>query len=196
LLKKPLRILEKFDDEFHEVHDLEGNDLIVYSSNNNLYVPRCSSIDTIEVVNQTDKCFHDYPVYIKTNVSSSLVFLTRTGILKKNSKLVKCNNNIIEINIHDIYFLTMQNGKTTVKILTETDFFTLKVRKNDWINYNYQHDNRLSEDVILRDNNSKLNTVNGHQFEAFNSLNVGEEPKQFMDMNFNNSSDMNYFKLL
>ena len=44
LLQSILNILEHDEDTFHTIHDLNGNPLITYTYNSNLYVPRCTPI--------------------------------------------------------------------------------------------------------------------------------------------------------
>ena len=116
LLQSLLHNLEMFEDSFNFVVDLNGKSFITYTLNNNLYIPRCTNISSIHLLN-TSTCFREYPVMINQNHTNITAFLTRTGILRKSSTRIPCDEKPIEANIHNKYWISMKKGTTTITYL-------------------------------------------------------------------------------
>ena len=157
LLQSILNLLELNEDTFHTIYDLNGDSLITYTVNANLYVPRCTPISTIYLLNNSDKCFLDIPVliYDQNTRKNFTAFLTYTGLLRKTSKLIKCANRNIEINIENKYLL-----KVSDKIVElwnyPTDTYTFQSHKNKWIKNSYQHDHKFVEEMAFSDHSDSL----------------------------------------
>jgi len=93
LLQNILNILEHDEDTFHSIHDLNGDEIITYTYHSNLYVPRCTNILNIFPVPSPDVCFQDVLVIIpRAEGGNFTAFLTKTGILRKVSKIITCKN--------------------------------------------------------------------------------------------------------
>ncbi len=76
------------------------NILNILKHDSNLYVPRCTKVLNIFPVLSPDVCFQDVPVIIpRAEGGNFTAFLTKTGIIRKVSKIVTCKNVTIEINI-------------------------------------------------------------------------------------------------
>ena len=57
----------------------------------NLYVPRCTKVLNIFPVPSSNVCFQDVPVIIPRAEGGNFTdFLTKTGIIRKVSKIVNC----------------------------------------------------------------------------------------------------------
>ena len=130
LLQSLIHIAEMFEDTFNVIFDLNGKPLITYTYHNNLYIPRCTNISTVQLINSST-CFADYPVIIIQNTTNTTAFLTRTGILRKSSANGKCNNKWIESNIQNKYLIRMKNGQSDVQPLDVSSLYTLQSHEND-----------------------------------------------------------------
>ena len=94
-----LNIISKTRNNFYfTIKDINGNNLILYTQNYNVYVPNCKIIETIDIDYETYQCHEDIPIIIKGQYSDENLFLTAEKILKKDSKIIDCrdeNFNII-----------------------------------------------------------------------------------------------------
>jgi hypothetical protein len=102
-------ILRLHDDEFNYIH-LDCNTIVVYSNYGQLYSTMCMLINEISIPFVVDTCTFDLPVYyIRDNIKNPL-FLTKTGILRNNTALVRCSQ---EPSVFSL-------GKEVVKVMNKT----------------------------------------------------------------------------
>ena len=192
LFQSLLRTISQIEDAFHAIHDLEGNDLIIYSLNHNLYLPRCITITNFTIVNGTEYCFDDFPVMLSPK---TMAFLTPNGILRKTSKITTCQSKPIETNIQDKYLVRKTNTNISITMINATELYTMKIKNNEWIQTNYQHNKILTEQLEYFDLTNTLQTVdsNNQMFHIRNSLNdIKEETFQIMNLKFFNASDFKH----
>ena len=75
-----INILRIHVDEFQEIN-FNGNSLIVYVNNGQLYSTTCVYINELNIPSKFDRCVYDLPVYFwKENIKNK-IFLTKSGIL-------------------------------------------------------------------------------------------------------------------
>ena len=140
LFNNQLKILAALDDTLHKIQDYNGNKLIIYSKFNRLFIPDCSHIDRIEII-QTDECYFDLPVSIINKEKKINVFLANNNFLKGYSNKIDCelvNERIIlpsnkkvivrsgkNWQVHEIHDLNFLNIMREKKNYTHMNFFHL-----------------------------------------------------------------------
>lgn len=111
-----IRIISRLVDEFVRIEDTDGNSIIVYANNGNVFLPTCVATDIIYVLDNATNCYEDLPVlfnYLNHNLSA---FLTTDLILRSTSRMIDCKN----IKRRYFYFpksaiLLSQSGTTVVQ---------------------------------------------------------------------------------
>jgi len=91
-LKNTLRLLEKMEDRFLITEDYNKNEIIFYANHGNVYRPRCATIKSVEVLNNTNTCYNDLPVSFRYNNATLYGFLNTDGIIRRTSSTVSCDN--------------------------------------------------------------------------------------------------------
>ena len=91
---------------------MKGNTMIVYASDSDLYVPHCIPISEIDIIEETDHCYHDVPIRIFYNGSTILAFLQHDGILKRHSQIVKCETIHSQFKLTRTQRVIIRKGKT------------------------------------------------------------------------------------
>jgi len=135
LYNNQLEILSMFNEKFFTITDLNGNKLIVYSKLNQLFIPDCVNVESIEI-RSIDECYSEIPVTIQVSNGNKLnVFLTSNNFLKSFSKKIDCklvNDRIIlpslrkvlvrvenkiklnEVNNYNAVYLSFENKNSTI----------------------------------------------------------------------------------
>jgi hypothetical protein len=71
--------------------NFNGNSLIVYVNNGQLYSATCVYINELSIPSKFDRCVYDLPVYFwKENIKNT-IFLTKSGILCNTSSMKECS---------------------------------------------------------------------------------------------------------
>ena len=87
-------------DEFVHIRQPDGENLITYISNGNIYIPKCSKEIDIEVIHQEvivskkTICFEDIPIIWFQGNKNGTGFITKNKIIIKESKRIDCNGDI------------------------------------------------------------------------------------------------------
>jgi len=127
-LSTALNILRLHEDEFNLIH-MNGNSLVVYANYGQLYSTKCVSIHEIFIPSIVDTCTFDLPVYYVSNDNIKItLFLTKIGILRNGSTIIRCSQEPSVFNIGN-KIITVHNK--TVKINDKKGLNFLKL-----LNYN------------------------------------------------------------
>jgi hypothetical protein len=172
LLQNILNILEHDEDTFHLIHDLNGDEIITYTYHSNLYVPRCTKVLNIFPVPSPDSCFQDVPVIIpRAEGGNFTAYLTKTGIIRKVSKIVTCKNVTIEINIRNRYVLTVNPHSVSITPFPK-DCYEFNSHNNHFVQASYQHDAKLLEEIGFHNqpHNTISNSVDGRLFSSVDNI--------------------------
>lgn len=62
LYKSFINLYSKLDDEFFTFNDYNGNEAVLYSDEGRILIPQCVEINEIDVIEETKKCYKDYPI--------------------------------------------------------------------------------------------------------------------------------------
>jgi hypothetical protein len=131
------------------IRDLKNDELVIYFDNNNVFVPKCRTVNQIYILYKTEACYEDVPVVIDVKEGKT-AFLARNGLLKSTSRQVTCSDSISEININDQYFVRTKGSTTTVSAIDMTMIYKwnpLEIRSRD---LSFEHDKNLlsNEDLV------------------------------------------------
>ncbi len=96
-LSHMLKQIARDEDEFNEIHDLDGNKLTVYTQNGIIFLPFCTPVDTIEIAHK-DKCYDDIPVRYHTRLLGQgkgsptyrQGYLSKSNIIRDDSVEISC----------------------------------------------------------------------------------------------------------
>ena len=125
-----LNIIKSFNDKFSRIFATNGDVTILYSKNNTIIIPKCKSIKSIIIRENTDNCYRDIPITYKLENKTITGFLNNDNIIIRYSIIVDCS-----FNKDKLYFLT--NGE----ILTQT---------GNKISYNHKIKTKSLSDLNLK----------------------------------------------
>ena len=176
------------------VHDLNGDEIITYTYHNNLYVPRCTNVLNVFLVPQTESCFIDIPVIIPKKGGGNFTgFLTKTGILRKISKLTFCTNSTIEINLNNKYLVSITDRIAKIQEFP-SNAYTFESHRNQFLPTSYQHDPKLIEEIAFNDqpDNTISNLINGRVFSAVkeSEFEIPGKRLEWLNLNFESYTDL------
>jgi len=111
MYKTFVNLYSKLDDEFFTFYNFAGEEAILWSDQGKIFVPSCINTEEIDVIEETEKCYKDFPVKIKVNNKTVNAFLTNEKIIKVTSKICSCKNNYQTIHLYNSHRLLVKNGK-------------------------------------------------------------------------------------
>ena len=85
-----LKIFALSENIFLRVTDYKNNDIIIYTTNGQIYVPNCIKIPSVNLIT-LDSCFEDIPLTFILNNKVEKGYLTSERVIKIFSRPVKCN---------------------------------------------------------------------------------------------------------
>ena len=153
LCHQALNIIKTFstsDDEYIEINDIKGNPIILYASNNKVYIPHCMNINEISIVASTIHCYKDIPItfmFQNRNISS---FLQNDKIIKRHSKLINCK--AID-QVMDLSHIQIRRNSSfnTIESRSKTHSEILNLLDTRTQNFNFHHLQQIIESVDILD---------------------------------------------
>jgi hypothetical protein len=77
-------------DKFIIISDYELQDSVIYINDGTIYLPVCSNVSTIQVLERTTECYKDFAVKYRVNEKEINGFLRPPNILSQFSEVVDC----------------------------------------------------------------------------------------------------------
>jgi hypothetical protein len=89
-----LKLFAMQDDTFMLLDTFNSGLVPLYTHNGLVFLPKCRNISRIEIDMTTSLCYADIPIIIvdKETKNESSVFLTSSGVIRKSSRLISCEN--------------------------------------------------------------------------------------------------------
>jgi len=138
-------------DYYFKIKDIEGNDLVLYTINKQVYIPNCKRIKTIAIdVNET-RCFEYTPIIVEIQNSTQKLFLSQNKIIRKMSKLIVCE----------------QVEHTELIVNQSTQIFTRKYQNNSLM-YSLNSNNKQFEYINIINNNISYFNFKHHEKLIYN----------------------------
>lgn len=160
-----LKIFALSENIFLRVTDYKNNDIIIYTTNGQIYVPNCIKIPSVNLIT-LDSCFEDIPLTFILNNKVEKGYLTSERVIKIFSRPVKCNG-------VPKYITLPYLNKTIVSLNQKLDLVdTINVKFKQFDFYDIKLDKNLSHlelvtkglDLIGQFHNLTYNNVNGEEW--------------------------------
>jgi hypothetical protein len=87
-----LKLFAKIDDKFFTFTDFYGNEVVLYSNQNTIFIPSCMHVPYINIIEQTKACYEDFPIAFNYDNKTVNAFLTTDNIIRATSKQIPCEN--------------------------------------------------------------------------------------------------------
>ena len=79
-----IKMFAKMEDKFMKFQDFYGNEAVLYSSHNTIFIPSCVDLTEIDVLEETKICYQDIPVQFNNNNRTISAFLSTDNIKSVN----------------------------------------------------------------------------------------------------------------
>jgi len=159
LYRSFINLYSKTNDEFFVFSDFNGNEAVIYSFEGRIYVPQCTIINQIKIVNSTRQCYHDIPILINFNNKTITAFLTQDKVIRLVSKTKPCINNKQIIHFEKSNQVLVKNGNS-ISIMNEPNFKVLEVNLQHFnissINFMAKHDSLIITSIDVLKNSLSL----------------------------------------
>jgi len=131
-----MNIIKHIPNRFTRLLDSTGQVVIVYNRNGDLIVPNCLNLNEVEVLEDTSKCYNDFPVRLTLNNKSVIGFLTEDNIIQEYSKIVECDTAN-----KSLYFPTLN---MRIKKIGSRTFKKYEVNRKTKLNYKQKNFAKLN----------------------------------------------------
>ena len=162
LYKSFINLYSKTNDEFFTFSDFNGNEAVVYSSEGQIFIPKCVEVHDIELVSATKQCYKDIPIKIthKDNTQDN-VFLTTDRIIRTTSRIVPCKNNFNSVHLpHSKRIITTRENKTIVSDDSQYKHINVNLQHANVTSFNFHHDERIITSVNIVKKSAKISIAN------------------------------------
>ena len=140
------------NNEYIQFRDLQGNSLILYSDNGQLYIPHCVYVKEIDIVTATKNCFKDVPIKFQINNKTIFAFLQKDNIIKRHSKLVNCQHVQKSLTVGNSNLVITRNGSNNlVQKGKSTHKEPLNIINTPLYDLNFHHMHEIVEGVDVID---------------------------------------------
>lgn len=150
-----LRLFHEFEDNFFSIADMEGNEAIIFNKNGILYVPHCTPIESIKVLNEQEQsnlfnegiCSHDIPILFDHQNTSIVGFLTPNRLIRRTNKHAECRELIHEVWINEN---TILRQNESLVFITNASLINTKlsISMRNISNINFNHLDLIKENII------------------------------------------------
>ena len=187
LFMNTIKVFSMQQNQYISLLDRKGKNIVLYSTNENIYVPNCFETGQISVHETTENCYEDVPISFTNQNRSINGFLQNDRIIKRNSIQISCDtlsNNFVSVDKNSRIRRNGQNNYLETvheNTIQKIDFFDLNL-----MDPNFHHNHVLIESIDVLDeihrysqvSDSSLGefvvSVSGHGFS--NSINSMKKP--------------------
>ena len=92
VMKSLLSKFQGLDHQFIKLNDIDGNELILYSSKGMIYIPHCIIINTIDPLTDPIHCYNNIPISFQYQNISKLAFLQSSRNISDIDNEIACEN--------------------------------------------------------------------------------------------------------
>lgn len=168
-LQNQLQLFATISDKFFKINDLNGNNVVIYTKFNQIFIPDCVLIDAIEIRHEK-QCFEDVPVKIQVKSKWLNVFLTSNNFLKSFSKIQDCSIINDRTILESLKNVIVRIGKD-IKVM-QVNTYNGEYLTIDYKNYtqkNYYHHDEIIKGYDFLNNFEQVNHLNDIE-ESFSIL--------------------------
>ena len=153
-----LHVLIGFEDQFNYVNSPRGN-LIIYSSNSQLYLTNFTNVTEIEVPEKVNTCTRDIPVILREENKMKIIYFTKQGILRYETIPIKCNDEYEFFELNNITIIRQNKRITTIQLnKTEVLFYSSQINfeMKSWFQSFYKNLLNFYRKYIAKNENFQL----------------------------------------
>ena len=159
-----INIYSKLDEEFFVFTDFNGNEATLYSDKGTIFIPQCTQIYDIEVIEETTFCYKDFPVQIIHNNRTTNAFLTKEKVIKLTSKQVTCTNHKDTLYLRSTNrILTKDQNKIKIEPDNKYMHIQFNLQQHNITEINFVHDKHILNSVDLISQLANLTAVEEKQ---------------------------------
>ena len=180
LYKSFINLYSKLDDEFFTFNDFNGNEAILYSDEGRIFIPQCVEIKEIDVIEETKKCYKDFPVIFQNNNNTIHGFITQEKILKTTSKIIPCKNNFQNIHLKNTKrVLIKKENKTSIVEDSIYKHIYINLQNLNISKINFVHDEQIINSINIIKKVANISVINEdmgnfHVVDTKDSNNINE----------------------
>ena len=152
---------KSLNDEYFIIKDIYGNDLVLYTVSQHVYIPNCMRIKNISIAKNIPfdvACTKDIPVEVQfirnKTITNELLYMNNDRIISRSSKKIKCDDEYMNMKI------VLSNGSIVVRSYSNREKAT-KVEISDHpvifnhislVNFNitelnFKHQSQIIEEI-------------------------------------------------
>ena len=189
-------------DEFFKIHDVDGNELILYTNRGQVYIPNCKTINKIQVIKKVTKCFKH--IAIIYNMTEPL-YLTKDKILRKTSIEANCNDfnyNTYIILKNDSFAIkkTAQINNAVIELVShKRTYQQINIVKFNISTLNFQHSHGIVYNIDFSDYKNKgLKYLDGRFYlpDPYKTDNMNTVKTAIDDIINSIDNNWHYFKII
>jgi hypothetical protein len=168
LFMNTIKVFSMQQNQYISLLDRKGKNIVLYSTNENIYIPNCFETGQINVHETTESCYEDVPISFTNQNRSINGFLQNDRIIKRNSIQISCDtlsNNFLNV---DQKSRIRRNGKNNYletiheNSIQKIDFFDLNL-----MDPNFHHNHVLIESIDVLDEIHQYSQVSDSSIGKF-----------------------------
>ena len=167
LFMNTIKVFSMHQNQYISLLDRKGKNIVLYSTNENIYIPNCFEISQISVHETTENCFKDVPISFTNQNRSINGFLQNNRIITRNSIQISCDslsNNFVFV---DKYSRIRRNGKNNyLETVHENTIQKIDFSDLNLMDPNFHHNHALIESIDV------LEEI--HQYSQVSDSSLGE----------------------
>ena len=159
IIKTELKLFQRHFDEYLIIYDMYNNQVVVYNNFGELRKANCEQIKQIEVIEQTDNCFNDIPVFLTKDNQKITAFLTHNGILRKHSRTINCALKLIVATPNAKWRIVKIGNKSKI-FNSSQKFASIQLMFNNKNDMDWSHDIKYLEKFDVWQTLSNIARIN------------------------------------
>ena len=92
VMKSIMSICQTLENHFFKLYDIDGNELIIYSTKGMIYIPHCINLTTIDTISNPKNCYSNIPITFPYNNVTKLACLHSNWIITDVDVELECDN--------------------------------------------------------------------------------------------------------
>ena len=81
VMQSIMSICQTIENHFFKLYDIDGNELIIYSTKGMIYIPHCINLTTIDTIANPKNCYSNIPITFPYNSVTKLAFVHSNRII-------------------------------------------------------------------------------------------------------------------
>jgi hypothetical protein len=154
-----LQLYTQFQNQFFPIYSVEGTKLILYTMNQELFIPHCIQVNEIQTLHE-DNCYEYVPIQFKYNEINKVAFLDSNRVICDNAISKPCQFNNQHIYLEDSKrLIAVIRNQVTLGVIPSNSFEVINHIYTDFSQLNYRHNQELLKGVDLTSFYLSLNTI-------------------------------------